>query len=85
MPEILPNGKLQTDTEAVRNVSGRVYGAILADTTALGAIKVASRQHGMLAVVAPAALWVFDKNSVTAGSGTVIVPVAGSGRWLKTT
>ena len=85
MPEMLPKGKLQTDTEGVRNVSGRAYGDILADTTALGAIKPINRQHGMLAVVSPAALWVFDKNSVAAGSGSVIVPAAGSGRWLKTT
>lgn len=85
MAEVIQKGKLQVDTVGLRDVSGRNYGARLADTTALAAIKVISRQDGMIAIVAPAALWVFDATSAAAGSGTVIVPAAGSGRWLKTT
>lgn len=85
MAEIIPKGKLQYGDEPTRAVSTRAYGGILADTTALGAIPAKVRSHGMLATVAPAAVWVFDSASSTAGSGTVIVPAAGTGRWLKTT
>lgn len=85
MPEVIQKGKQPLGDLFTQQISGRAYGSILADTTALGAIKVANRQHGMLAVVAPAAMWVFDQTSAAAGSGTVIVPAIGSGRWLKTT
>jgi hypothetical protein len=85
MAEVILKGKQPLGDMFTQQLSGRAYGSILADTTALGAIKVVNRQHGMLAVVSPAALWVFDQTSAAAGSGSVIVPAAGSGRWLKTT
>lgn len=85
MPEVLAKGKLQYGEEPARSVSARAYGGILADTTALAAIKPIARAHGMLAVVAPAAAWVFDSASAAGASATVIVPATGTGRWLKTT
>ncbi len=85
MPEIIQKGKQPYGDIFTQQLSGRAYGGILADTTALGAVKVANRQHGMLAVVAPAATWVFDSASVAGAGASVIVPAAGSGRWLKTT
>jgi hypothetical protein len=85
MPEVIQKGKQPLGDIFTQQLSGRAYGGILADTTALGAIKVVNRQHGMLAVVSPAALWVFDQTSVASAGASVIVPAAGSGRWLKTT
>lgn len=85
MAEQILKGKQPLGDVFTQQVSGRAYGGILADTTALGAIKVANRQHGMLAVVSPAAMWVFDQTSVASAGASVVVPVAGSGRWLKTT
>ncbi len=85
MAEVIQKGKQPFGDIFTQQVSGRAYGGILADTTALGAIKVANRQHGMIAVVAPAAAWVFDQTSAAGASASVVVPAAGSGRWLKTT
>jgi hypothetical protein len=78
-------GKLPYGDEPVRNISGRFYGGVLTDANALATIKPLARAHGMLAIVAPAATWVFDSGSSASASGTVVVPTVGIGRWLKTT
>ncbi len=85
MQEVIPRGKLVYGDEPVRHISARMYGGIIADATALAAIKPLSRSHGMIAVIAPAATWVFDSGSVASASATVIVPAVGTGRWLKCT
>jgi len=64
MQGVLSKRKLQYGDEPCRNVSGRV----LADATALAAIKPLSRAHSMIAVVAPSATWIFDAASVASAA-----------------
>lgn len=69
---------------AARDISARIAG-VFANAAALQALPAKSRADGMLAIVQPAALWVFNAASVAAGSATVLVPTAGTGRWLGAT
>jgi hypothetical protein len=54
-----------------------------ADTTAIEAMPTEDRQDGMLVVdLATLQIWAFDASSSAGASGSVLVPDAGSGRWL---
>lgn len=77
-------GLLPFGNAEAREVSKRV-GGVFADTAALKALPVRQRADGMVAVVKPAQLWVFDASSSAGASATVLVPDAGTGRWLAGT
>lgn len=62
-------------------LSGRAGGKV-ADTTALEAVPPEQRVDGMIAVVHPAQIWVFDAASSASASAVVLVPDEGTGRWL---
>ena len=56
----------------------------VADATALAAIPAVLRANGMQAVkLDDDTLWTFDSGSAAAASTWVIVPAAGTGRWLR--
>jgi hypothetical protein len=80
----VPKGYLPNGEPAAREVSLRIAG-VFANAAALQALPPKFRADGMLAVVQPAALWVFNAASVAAGSATVLVPTTGTGRWLGAT
>lgn len=74
--------KLLYGDRAAREVSERIC-APTATTTTLKAIPADRRVDGMVAIVLfDSSLWVFDKDSSAGASSTVLVPDAGSGRWL---
>jgi hypothetical protein len=84
MPPAVPVGSLATGDAPTRQVSARIAG-VFATTTALRALAPRARADGMLAIVAPAQLWVFNAASSAGASSTVLVPDAGTGRWLGAT
>lgn len=58
--------------------------ASVADTTALQAISAANRSDGQLVVKRDTdTLWTFDSASSASASAWVVVPSAGTGRWLR--
>jgi hypothetical protein len=77
----IPKGALPYGDAATRAISERCAG-VFATTAALKALPAKSRANGMIAVVDPASLWVFNAASAAGASSTVLVPDAGSGRWL---
>lgn len=83
MPAI-PKGALQHADSATRDVSTRIAG-VFANTAALQALGTKFRADGMLAIVAPAQLWVFNATSAAGASAIVLVPTVGTGRWLGAT
>ena len=63
--------------------SSRVAGTF-ADSAALKALPVARRSHGQIAAtISPVQAWVFNQDSSAGASASVLVPDAGSGRWLS--
>lgn len=59
-------------------------GASVADTTALQAITAANRSNGQLVVKRDTdTIFTFDSGSSAGASDWVIVPAAGTGRWLR--
>jgi hypothetical protein len=67
---------------AAREISERIAAAT-ASTTTMKAIPADRRVDGMLGIVlADSSLWCFDADSSAGASSTVLVPDAGSGRWL---
>lgn len=74
--------KLKYGDAAARQVSGRI-GDPTATTTTLKAIPADRRVDGQLfLVLADSSLWAFDADSSASASSTVLVPDAGSGRFL---
>ncbi len=56
----------------------------VATTTALAAVAAVDRSEGMLAMVlADNSLWRFDAGSTASASASVVVPDAGTGRWIR--
>ena len=80
----IPKGSLKIGGVAEREVSARI-GGFFATTAALQAVPPAARADGMLAIVSPAALWVFAAASAAGASATVLVPTTGTGRWIGAT
>lgn len=80
----IPKGALKIGGVAEREISGRIAG-VFATTAALQALPPASRANGMIAIVDPAAIWVFNAASAAGASATVLVPTTGTGRWLGAT
>jgi hypothetical protein len=65
------------------NGSSRVHAAV-ADATALAAIVAADRANGMVIVkLDDYTLWVFESGSSASASNWVVVPGAGTGRWVR--
>jgi hypothetical protein len=81
---VAPLGSLATGDAPTRAVSARI-GGVFATTAALKALPPKARADGMLCIVAPAQLWVFNAASAAGASSTVLVPDAGTGRWLGAT
>ncbi len=80
----MPLGKMLNGDRDAREVSGRIAGSF-ATTALLKALPVANRTEGMLATVQTGtvnSLWIFDSNSAIGASATILVPDAGSGRWI---
>lgn len=84
MAAAIPKGMIPHGEPAARHVSARIAG-VFADSAALKALPPKFRADGMLAIVSPAALWVFNAASAAGASATVLVPDAGTGRWLGAT
>lgn len=79
-----PKGQVNYGDAVARDLSARVAG-VFATTAALQALPANRRADGMLAIVQPAQLWVFNAASAAGASSTVLVPTAGPGRWLGAT
>jgi hypothetical protein len=76
-----PKGQVNYGDSIARELSAR-FGGVFATTAALKALPAKARANGMLVVVEPASLWVFDADSAAGASATVLVPDAGAGRWV---
>jgi hypothetical protein len=76
-----PKGQVNYGGTVERDISAR-FGGVFATTAALKALPAKARANGMLVVVEPASLWVFDADSAAGASATVLVPDAGAGRWV---
>lgn len=75
-------GDLHYGDAAARVVSGRIA-AKCADATAVQAIPVTDREDGMLVMkMDDDTPWLFDAASSAGASASVLVPAAGTGRWL---
>lgn len=74
-------GAINYGDAAAREVSERV-GGVFADDAALKALAPNQRVNGMLCVVEPASLWIFDASSSASAGATVLVPDSGTGRWV---
>ncbi len=73
---------LKTGDRSARLVSQRIGGPT-ATTTTLKAIPADLRADGQVFVVlADSSIWIFDADSAAGASATVLVPDAGSGRYL---
>lgn len=73
---------LQHGDSVAREVSGRIAKPI-ATTTALKAVPPAFRTNGQLCLCEDGnSLWLFDGDSAAGASSSVLVPDAGSGRWI---
>jgi len=77
----IPKGGVKYGESVARENSFRVAGKF-ATTAALQGLPPAARADGMIAVVDPAGLWVFNAASAAGASTTVLVPTTGTGRWL---
>jgi hypothetical protein len=79
----LLEGRLDA-VEATAGTLGETVHEPVADVAAIRAIPAADRSDGELVVeLAAFGLWQFDAQSAAGASGVVLVPDAGSGRWLK--
>lgn len=68
---------------ALAEIAGRVLGAA-ASETAIKAIPAAARGNGTMVVdLTNDAIWTFDSGSSASASAWVLVPDAGTGRWLR--
>lgn len=75
--------KLHYGDTAAQKVSERIASA-LTTTASLTAVPAKYRVHGMFALTTTTGeSWYFDSASSAGASATVLVPDAGTGRWLK--
>lgn len=78
----MSGGALHYGDAAARLVSQR-FGGSYANTAAIKAIPADRRVDGMVVVdMATQKFWIFDADSSTSASATVLAPDAGTGRWL---
>ncbi|MCC6559639.1 MAG: hypothetical protein IT372_42525 [Polyangiaceae bacterium] len=69
--------------EAVLAELGARFGAPVADAAALQAVPAATRAQGQIVLkLDDHSLWRFDSGSTASAGDSVIVPTAGTGRWL---
>lgn len=85
-PFAVPNSlsAVRDAAEARLGADEAVIHAPVADAVAVQAIAASVRADGTLVVkLDDYTTWQFDAQSVAAGSATVLVPAAGTGRWLR--
>lgn len=81
-PATAPGRWIRVGSQAA-NGTARVHAAV-ADATALAAIVAADRANGMIVVkLDDYTVWVFESASAASASDWVVVPGAGSGRWVR--
>lgn len=81
-PTTAPGRWIRVGSQAA-NGTARVHAAV-ADATALAAIVAADRANGMIVVkLDDYTVWAFESASAASASDWVVVPGAGSGRWVR--
>ena len=80
---LVPDGQSPNLRDELRSLKASIH-APVADATALAAITALNRADGMKVVkLDDGSEWTFDADSSAGASASVVVPAAGTGRWLK--
>lgn len=82
-PATAPGRWIRVGSQGIGGVNNRLHAAV-ADATALAAIVAADRANGMVVVkLDDYTVWVFESASAASASDWVVVPGAGTGRWVR--